>query len=255
MEHKQKAVYELNEVIKNCKRCRLYLTRTNVLCGEGNLRTRLMLIAQAPGDSEDREGRMFIGPSGKVLNELLNETGVSRDEIYMTNLIKCRLPKYRRPKQDEIETCSRFLEKEIALIDPEVIVPLGYYSSRYVLKRYNISIPEAKAEFPGLYGRIFLGQNQKIFPLPHPASLLYNKSFKPGTVEKYGKLKVLSQECKWFPVCPIKRFADKGQLGQDWIELYCKADWERCVRYQMQERGEYHPDWMLPDGTLEGKWR
>lgn len=191
MGYKQKTIDELNAVIKTCNRCRLYLTRTNVLCGEGNFDARLMLIAQAPGDNEDREGRMFVGPSGKVLEELLTESRVSRDEIYMTNLIKCRLPKYRRPKQDEIEACCRFLEKEIALITAEVIAPLGYYAARYVLKRWNISIPETRAEFSGLYGRLFLAQNVKIFPLPHPASLLYNKSFKAETLEKYKKLKIL----------------------------------------------------------------
>jgi uracil-DNA glycosylase family 4 len=188
---RQKTLDQLNEVIKICKRCRLYLTRTRVLFGEGDLNARLMLIAQAPGDNEDREGRMFVGPSGKVLEELLNEAGVSRHEIYMTNLIKCRLPKYRRPKQDEIEACSGFLEKEIALIRPEVIAPLGYYATRFVLKRGNISLPETRAEFSHLYGRLFLAQNVKIFPLPHPASLLYNESFRTETFEKYKRLKIL----------------------------------------------------------------
>ena len=169
----------------------MHLTRTNVLCGEGNLHARLMLVAQAPGDHEDREGRMFIGPSGKVLDELLSETEVSRDEIYMTNLIKCRLPGYRKPKQDEIEACSRFLEEEIALIVPEVIVPLGYYAIRYIFEKYHLSLPKAKAEIPDLFGRLFRAQNQNVFPLPHPAAVLYNRSFKPTTTEKYKKLKML----------------------------------------------------------------
>jgi uracil-DNA glycosylase family 4 len=134
MENKKKEVDRLNQSIKTCKKCRLHLTRTNALCGEGDLNARLMLIAQAPGDIEDREGRMFIGPSGKILDELLNEAGINRNEIYMTNLIKCRLPKNRRPKQSEIESCGCFLEEEIKLIGSDVIIPLGYYSSRYILK-------------------------------------------------------------------------------------------------------------------------
>jgi len=188
---RQKTLDQLNQVIKTCKRCRLYLTRRRVLVGEGDLNARLMLIAQAPGDNEDREGRMFVGPSGKVLEELFNEAGMSRHEIYMTNLIKCRLPKYRRPKQDEIDACSGFLEKEIELIRPEVIAPLGYYATRYVLKRGNIALPETRAEFSHLYGRLFLDQNVKIFPLPHPASLLYNESFRTETFEKYKRLNIL----------------------------------------------------------------
>jgi DNA polymerase len=155
-----------------------------------------MLIAQAPGDNEDREARMFVGPSGKMLDELLDEAGIERDEIYMTNLIKCRLPKNRRPKQNEIKACSSFLEKEIALIDPEVFVPLGYYSTRYVLKRYNIAIPETRAEFSGLYGKLFVAQHKRLYPLPHPAALLYNKSYKPVAFEKYGKLRVLLETSK-----------------------------------------------------------
>lgn len=196
MDHKQKAFAELNAVIRKCKRCRLYLTRTNVLCGEGNLHAPLMLIAQAPGQNEDREGRMFIGPSGKILEELLDEAGIGRDEVYMTNLIKCRLPKNRRPKQDEIMACSSFLEKEIALIDPEVLVPLGYYSARYVLKKYNIAIPESRAEFSGLYGELFQARDKRLYPLPHPAALLYNKSYKAVALEKYGKLRVLLETSK-----------------------------------------------------------
>lgn len=196
MDHKQKAFAELKAVIRKCKRCRLYLTRTNVLCGEGNLHAPLMLIAQAPGQNEDREGRMFIGPSGKVLEELLDEAGIRRDEIYMTNLIKCRLPKNRRPKQTEIEACSSFLEKEIVLIDPEVLIPLGYYSARFILNKYNITIPDSRAEFSGLYGELFQAQYKRIYPLPHPAALLYDKSYKPLALEKYGMLRFLLETNK-----------------------------------------------------------
>ena len=87
-------------------------TRTNVLCGEGNLYAELMLIAQAPGEQEDKEDKMFIGPSGKVLDGLLKSIRIDRKEIFMTNLIKCMLPKNREPKTDEIATCSQYLDRE-----------------------------------------------------------------------------------------------------------------------------------------------
>jgi len=83
---------ELNRMIKGCKKCRLSETRMNAICGEGNLNAKIMLIAQAPGEREDREGKMFVGPSGKVLDELLNKAGIKRHEIYMTNLIIVILP-------------------------------------------------------------------------------------------------------------------------------------------------------------------
>jgi DNA polymerase len=191
MDRKQKAFAEFNAVIRKCKRCRLHLTRTNVVWGEGNLHAPLMLIAQAPGRKEDREGRMFIGPSGKVLAELLNEAGIERDEIYMTNLIKCRLPKNRRPKQDEIEACGCFLDKEIALLAPKVLVPLGYYATRHVMNKYDIALPKIRTDFSSLNGKLFEAGEKRLYPLPHPSALLYNRSYKPLALEKYAKLRVL----------------------------------------------------------------
>jgi len=189
-------IEDLNEKIRKCKKCRLWNTRTNVLCGEGNLNAELMLVAQAPGEHEDTGGQMFIGPSGKVLDELLRESGINRKEIYMTNLIKCMLPKYRKPKQDEIKTCSQYLEKEMKLIDPAVISPLGYYATRYIFEECGIAMPETKPEFPKICGKLFLRRDKKIFPLPHPAALLYNDSLREEMINNYRKLKVLLMDCK-----------------------------------------------------------
>ena len=241
-------IEDLNKEVRTCKKCGLYKTRINSLCGEGALNAKLILIAQAPGENEDREGKMFIGPSGKVLDELLNETGVTRREIYMTNLVKCFLPKYRKPKQEEIQTCSQYLDREIALIDPKVIVPLGYYSAMYIFKKYKRLIPEFKSD---IFGKLLLAEDKKIFPLSHPAALLYNKSFKEIMFKNYEKLKILSEDCKWYPLCPMKRFYEEGRLDREWIELYCKGDWQSCIRYYMEENGKPHPDWMLPDGSFD----
>ena len=243
---------ELNKRIKGCKECRLSETRINAICGEGNLKAKIMLIAQAPGENEDREGKMFVGPSGKVLDELLRSAEIARQEIYMTNLIKCTLPKYRKPKQDEIEACSHYLNKEIELINPQVLVPLGYYATKYIFQKYHILLP-SKIGFSSAYSRLFLGGDKKILPLPHPAVPLYNPDFKQDLIKGYRKLKVLSKDCKWYPLCPMKRFYEEGNLDKKWIELYCKGDWESCVRYQMEEKGAPHPDWMLPDGTIDEK--
>ncbi len=243
-------IEELNGEIRRCGKCRLAETRANVLCGEGNLNAELMLIAQAPGENEDREGKMFIGPSGRVLDELLTTTHVTREEIYMTNLVKCMLPKCRRPKRDEIEICSKYLDKEIEVINPRVLVPLGYYATRHVFEKNIISSP-AKPDFLKVYGRLFWTGARKILPLPHPAAVLYDSAIKGKMIEKYGKMKILLTECKWYPSCPLKNFYDEEKLSEEWIELYCKGDWESCVRYQMEERGEPHPDWMLPDGNID----
>ncbi len=242
------SLVELREEIAGCKKCRLSETRVNALPGEGRPNAKLMLIAQAPGENEDREGRMFIGPSGRVLDELLGEAGIDRKEIYMTNLVKCMLPGYRRPKWDEIEICSDYLDEEIESINPKIIAPLGYYATRYVFEKCGVPLP-SKIH----YGKLILAGDKKILPLQHPAAMLYNSFIKEEMVENYCRLKVLLVDCKWYQTCPMKRFYEEGMLSEEWVELYCRGDWKSCVRYQMEESGAYHPDWILPDGSIDEK--
>ncbi len=241
---------DLKKEVRKCKKCRLWKSRRHALPGEGNPHSRLMLVAQAPGENEDREGKMFIGPSGKKLNFLLQEAGVDRREIYLTNLIKCMLPKYRKPKQDEIQACAGYLDEEMRLVNPSVIATLGYYPTKYIFTKYQIQLPKSKTGFSKVYGKIFLAENRKVLPLRHPATLLYEEALREKMVKNYRKLKTLMVDCKWFQVCPIKKFYEEGRIDRKWIELYCKGYWKSCVRYQMEERGEPHPDWMLPDGSL-----
>jgi len=245
---------DLNQEIKGCHKCRLSETRINAICGEGNQNAKLMLIAQAPGENEDREGKMFIGPSGKVLDELLRASGVKREEIYMTNLIKCMLPKYRKPKQDEIEICSEYLLKEMEIINPDILIPLGYYATRYIFENCAIPLPP-RPEFYTVYGRLVLTDDRKIFPLRHPAAALYHPSVEEEMLENYRRMRFFLTDCKWYPVCPMKRYYEEGRLDKRWIELYCRGDWGNCVRYRMEESGEPHPDWMLPDGSVDERLR
>lgn len=182
-------IKNLNDEIKRCHKCRLAETRKNSLCGEGHLRAELMLIAQAPGEHEDQEGRMFIGPSGKVLDELLGATHIHREEIYMTNLIKCMLPKNRKPKSYEIASCGPYLDREIELIGPKILAPLGYYATRFVLEKYGVQIP-AKSEFRKVYGQVLILGDQKIIPLQHPAAVLHDTSIKEAMLRNYRKMQV-----------------------------------------------------------------
>jgi len=185
---KGKTIDRLNEEIRTCARCRLAATRTHPLCGEGTLDARLLLVALSPGTKEDMSGRMFIGPSGPVLDRLLGAADLTRDLIYMTNLIKCLLPKNRRPKMAEIEACRPFVEREIAIVRPRVVVPLGYYATRTILTIYNADPPPAREDFRPLYATRIVSNGQVIFPLPHPSFLLYSPSHEPETAEMYKKL-------------------------------------------------------------------
>ena len=180
----------LKKEIRECKNCSLAETRINAICGEGNPHAKLIFIAQAPGETEDREGRMFIGPSGKVLDKLLKAVHIDREEIYMTNLVKCMLPKYRKPKSEEIRICSRYLDREIEVIKPRILALLGYYASIYIFEKYYLPLP-LKKEFREVYGKVFDADNKKIIPLQHPAAVLHNSSLEEPMVRNYRKMQVL----------------------------------------------------------------
>jgi len=240
----------LNQRIKRCKSCHLSETREYSLVGEGDPDSRLMLIALSPGKEENNADRMFVGPSGKVLEHLFNAVAIDRQSVYMTNLIKCMLPKNRKPKMIEIAACSQYLDEEIAIIHPPILVPLGYYATRYVLQKYHSEIPPSRQAFRQIYGKLLYKNNQTIYPLYHPASVIYNPDYEPETIRLYRKLRVFLTVCKWYDLCPLHRFYEKGMLERKWIDLYCKGDWETCERYKMEEQGYPHPDWMLPDGSL-----
>jgi uracil-DNA glycosylase family 4 len=248
---KREAIDGLNDRIRDCQRCRLSRTRKHALAGEGKPDARIMLVALSPGENENAENRMFIGPSGDILDQLFQATGMERGWVYMTNLIKCMLPKCRRPKMDEIDACSVFLYEEISIIQPDIIVPLGYYATRTIMTRYHADPPAARKDFKKKYGILLFSDGQKILPLPHPATLLYDPSFEMETRGKYKKLTTLLHPCRWYALCPMKRFYEAGRLDRRWIELYCMGDWQDCIRYHMAEKGQFHFDWMLPDGSLD----
>jgi len=188
---KQKALDMLNYQIEMCEKCSLSETRNNALPGEGNIDASILFVALSPGKKEDAENRMFIGPSGRVFNKLLQVADIEKESVYMTNLVKCILPKNRKPKLNEIELCSSFLNEEIEIIQPQIIVPLGYYATRSMLIKYQADPSKAEMSFKNINGQILFLDKMKIFPLTHPSALLYNPSFEPQTRENYIKLKSL----------------------------------------------------------------
>lgn len=189
---KQESLDVLNYQIRACERCRLSFTRKHALTGEGDIAARIMFVALSPGEKENEQNRMFVGPSGQVFNKLLHASGIDRKKVFITNLVKCMLPKNRKPKMDEIQSCGHFLSEEIAIIQPEIIAPLGSYATNEILKKYNIDPQSTGMRFSNINGQLLSINNEKIFPLSHPAALLYNPSFEPDTIEKYKSIKVLS---------------------------------------------------------------
>lgn len=178
--------------MKNCRLCGLWESRTHVLKGEGDPRARIMLIAQAPGEVEDRENRMFVGPSGKVLDMILAGAGISRRRIYMTNLLKCMLPKNRRPKLREIEACSVYLKQEIERVCPLVIAPLGYYPTKYMFEAYGPG-RFTREEYPQKLGILVPARDFSLFPITHPTTLIHHEEFLPRAVENFKRLRAYAE--------------------------------------------------------------
>lgn len=153
-----------------CRRCRLWQGRTQVVFGVGNPRARLMFIGEGPGQEEDRLGEPFVGRAGKLLDAMLRALGLPRSEVYIANVVKCRPPNNRDPQDDEVAACRPFLERQVALVNPHIIVTLGRVATRHLLGR-----GEAMRE---LRGRWVNWQGRRVLPTYHPAYLLRTPSAK-----------------------------------------------------------------------------
>lgn len=172
----------LHQHIYACQQCALHAGRTTAVPGEGAPQASLMFIGEGPGFNEDRHGRPFIGAAGQFLDTLLHSIGLDRKDVFITNMVKCRPPNNRDPFPSEIAACASFLETQIEIIKPKVIVPLG----RHALARWfpNEAIGKLRA-VPRQFGEITL------FPLYHPAAALHNgglRSTIEGDFIKLGEL-------------------------------------------------------------------
>ena len=165
---------ELRREVESCVKCPLHKSRKRPVLGEGNLNAEVMVIGEAPGAVEDEEGRPFVGPAGRLLTALLNEIGVKREELYITNVVKCRPPNNRDPEESEIEACLPYLIRQIKLIRPRKIVALGIHSTRTILRFSGIKVDEL-SRFRGRVFRVSInGVEAEVYPTYHPAAALYN---------------------------------------------------------------------------------
>jgi len=191
MEQKQKEINKLKQEILNCKKCDLWKTRNKPVVGEGSLNTEIIFIGEAPGFNEDKQGKPFVGKAGKIFDELLNLVNLKREEIYVTNILKCKPPKNRNPKEEEIIACTPYLNKQIAIINPRIICCLGNFATSYILNKFGL-----KNKVQGISkirGEIFsvstLTGKIKIIPLYHPAVAIYNDGMLNTLKKDFEKLK------------------------------------------------------------------
>jgi len=165
---------EIREEVKRCFRCPLAEQRTQTVFGEGNPDALLMFIGEAPGEEEDRTGRPFVGKAGQLLTRIIQSVNLTREEVYIANMVKCRPPGNRNPTLQEIEACFPFLEAQIAIINPSIIVALGSVAASYLLDT-KLPISKLRGQWYDWRG------GKKVFPMFHPSFLLRYNSRAPGS--------------------------------------------------------------------------
>ena len=172
---KNSAIEKLNQEIKECKKCPLSNSRKNPVCGQGNINAKLIFIGEAPGIDEDLQGIPFVGEAGKLLTSLIEKMGFNRQDVYITNTVKCHPPGNREPFESEIEICFDYLKREIEIVSPKVIMTLGKVAT-YALMEMKSKLKEIKIS--KIRGNVFFYRKIPVIPTFHPAYLLRNRKDK-----------------------------------------------------------------------------
>lgn len=179
---------QLRDFCLQCHRCSLRETCRGVVFGEGNPHALLMLVGEAPGADEDRLGRPFVGAAGQLLNKILDAVGFTREEVYITNVVKCRPPGNRLPKKEEADSCFPYLVRQIELIQPRLIVCLGALATQYLVHQ--------QAKITLVRGKVFQKGRTKIIPTFHPAALLRDASKKKPVWQDFKLIRELYTKIK-----------------------------------------------------------
>ena len=173
---------ELEQSIINCKKCKLYSNRSNIVFGVGNKEADIMFIGEGPGADEDREGEPFVGKAGKLMNEAFKGIGINREEVYIANIVKCRPPQNRVPEEDEANACLNYLRNQVILVKPKIIVLLGNTALKNILgKEYSIT---------NMRGKWVEKKGIMYMPTWHPAALLRDENKK---IEFWQDLKLVKE--------------------------------------------------------------
>ena len=189
MSTNQSLLDAIAQQILNCRKCPLHKTRKTPVPGEGNPQAKIMFIGEAPGYWEDVKGKPFVGAAGKFLDTLIAILNLSRKDIFITNVLKCRPPKNREPSPNEVQQCTPYLDKQIRIIQPKFIITLGNYSTGYILSKAGLpfnGITQAHGKF---YETTILDLHVTVFPTFHPAAGLYSGRYKKLLQQDFQLLK------------------------------------------------------------------
>jgi uracil-DNA glycosylase len=178
---------EVAAEVSTCARCDLCKGRTKAVPGEGNSQAKILFIGEGPGFHEDKQGRPFVGPSGQLLQELLKSINLKREDVFITNVVKCRPPENRDPLPAEIDACNDYLDRQIAAIQPKVIVTLGRHSMAKFFSGEKIS---------AIHGRARKKDGYICIPMFHPAAALRTESYKIALREDFKKIPIALAEAE-----------------------------------------------------------
>jgi uracil-DNA glycosylase len=173
----------IREDLGDCTRCRLHKQRNNIVFGQGNSRAELVFVGEGPGHDEDMQGLAFVGRAGKLLTQMIEAMGLSREQVYICNVVKCRPPENRKPEDDEMATCSPFLFRQLDVIKPKAIVCLGATAAQALLKT-----KDSISRYRGMW---FDFRGAKLLATYHPAYLLRNPNAKPDVWKDLQKVMAL----------------------------------------------------------------
>lgn len=171
---------ELRATIEGCHKCPLGEGRTQIVFGVGNPEARVLIVGEAPGKNEDLQGEPFVGAAGKYLNELLAIAGLQREDVFIANVLKCRPPGNRDPRPEEIELCAPYLREQTRTINPDFIVTLGNFATKFILK--------TEVGITNLRGTLQQAGKFKVFPIFHPAAAIYDRSKRETLEGDFAKL-------------------------------------------------------------------
>jgi len=180
---------ELENEIRSCTRCPLHLSRRNAVPGEGPRDAKIMFVGEAPGATEDELGRPFVGAAGRLLTMTMEAVGIRRSEVYITNVVKCRPPNNREPRDEEIKACSPFLERQIELLRPRIVVTLGNVAGKWFFERSGLKWPGVTKARGKTYHVKVCGVELILIPTIHPAAALYNPSMRTLLQEDLRRVK------------------------------------------------------------------
>ena len=183
---RREAMERLATVINECWKCPLREGACHAVPGEGDTSARLMLIGEAPGKQEDLTGRPFVGRAGRLLDGLLAGIDLSRTGVFIGNIVKLRPPGNRDPRDEEIRACTPYLEEQIRIVRPEVIVTLGRHSSRYILSFLPVEFDRITDIRGTIYPCVLFDHPVRIIPTLHPAAALYNPAYREALEEDFG---------------------------------------------------------------------